>query len=256
MTHLFFKATGFTSGRDLPQLSGVEPLIPNVESASYGHWLYGGGSNSLIDKVNSRVLTAIPGATATPSYTENSLNLSTAIKNGLISNLEDKASQDIAMCAVVKVSSAGITQILGNLVASSDATTSGVGVFVLSQKVYVNVKPTTGNPTPGGINSLSPDLTLDYSKPFFVAFSVNKTLKKVIIFVSQGGVTKSAESTFSSAYLGSLNNFAVGNSVYSTGNNTASFYESIIFNNSLTFIQIEAIAMRSKERLANRNVSF
>lgn len=256
MSYLFFKAAGFTSSRDLPQLSGVEPLILNLENKAYGHWLFGGGAQSLADKVNSRALTPISGATVAPVYIANAVNLSSAIKNGLLSGLQDTASQDVTMCAVVKVPNIAVTTVLGNLVVSGDTTTSGAGIFVLSNKVYVSVKPTTGAPVSGGVNSLSPDMTIDYAKPFFIAFSLNKALKKVTLLVSQSGVTKSAEATFTASYIASLNNFAVGNSVYATGTTTAEFYEAIVFDSALSLAEITDIALRSKTRLTDRNVSF
>ncbi|EJP40811.1 hypothetical protein [Acinetobacter baumannii] len=43
---------------------------------------------------------------------------------------------------------------------------------------------------------------------------------------------------------------------YTGSSNTATYSEAIIFDNALTLAEIQNVALRSKDRMANRNISF
>ena len=257
MSHLFFKATGFTSSRDLPQLSGVEPLIPNVENKAYAHWLFGGSASSLVDVVNNKQLTLQPGATINPAYSENGVTISTAYGNSLLSDITDAASQNITMIAVVRCNTTSLAVLLGNLLPTGVNTSSSCGAFASAGKAYATVKPSVSGS--GVLNSLTPPASITQTSTFFIAVIVDKVAQKAVIHIEQGAVDSSNEGVFSSTYETSLNKIAVGNNCYTTSattSNTATYNEVIIFDRALTLAEIQAVATRSKERLANRNVSF
>lgn len=256
MSYLFFKATGFASSRNLPQLSGVEPLIPNIENQSYGHWLFGHDASSLIDVVNGRALTLQGGATTQPTYAATSVTIPTTVGNALLSDLIDVSDQSMTLCAVVKCASTALSVLLGNLVTFDTTTSSGLSAFSSANKVYLTVKPTTATNV-GGIASLTPAVTITQTSNFFIAASVNKSTKKGIIYVQQAGVESNNEAIYTSgSYQASTNKIGIGNVAYNGGLGVATYNEAIIFDKALTLDEIKAVAARSKERLSNRNVSF
>lgn len=261
MTQLFFKATNFISGRQLPVLQDVEPLIPIYENGCFGHWLLGSDSASLVDAVNGRLLTLQNGATVQPTYSDSGVTISTAVGNALLSDLTDTSSQDITMTAVVRCNVSALCILLGNLVPSNDVTESGLSAFVSSNKAYLTVKPTAASgASVNGISSLTPSASINQTSNFFIAISVNKSTRSGTIFISQNSTESSVNVTYSSpTYEDSVNKFAIGNSVYSSSNvisNTATFAEAIIFDKALTLTEIQAVATRSKERLSYRNIDF
>lgn len=256
MSYLFFKATGFTSSRALPVLQNVEPLIPSLENKAYGHWLFGGNESSLTDVVHNRLLTLQAGATVQPSYAENSVTIPTTIGNALLSDITDGADQSVTLCAVVKCASTSLSVLLGNLVTFDTATSSGLAAFLSANKAYATVKPATAN-NAGGVASLAAPATITQTANLFIAISVDKVTKKVIIYAQQGAIESSNEATYTSAsYAASINKIGVGNVAYVGGLGAATYSEAIIFDKALSLAEIQEVATRSKERLANRNVSF
>lgn len=257
MSHLFFKATGFVSGRNLPALQNVESILPNIGYSAYAHWSFKDNSASLIDMVNGRSLTVQTGATVQPTYNQNGVTISVAMGNALISDLADTADQDVTMMAVVKCSETALSILLGNLTTSSP--NSGLSAFILTGKPYLTVKPTNSSSSVDGISSLAPTGNINQQQNFFVAISVNKITKKGIIYAQQAGVEMSASSSFTATYTTSPNNFALGNSSYSASTNTAlkaTFAEMVMYDKALTLAEIQGVALRSKERLTNRGIAF
>lgn len=260
MTQLFFKAENFTSNRSLPRLSNVEPLLPNYEFESYGHWVFTSSSESLVDKVNFRNLTLQSGAVVQPTYSDTGVTVSTAVGNALLSDLADTSSQNITMTAVVRCNVTALSILLGNLVPSNNTSSSGLSAFVSTNKAYLTVKPTaaTGAAT-NGISSLTPSASINQTSNFFIGISVDKSTKKGIIFVSQGNTESSIDSVYSSStYASSANKLAIGNSVYSSSNvtsNTATFAEAVIFDKALTLTEIQAVANRAKSRMSSRGIT-
>lgn len=261
MAHLFFKAAGFTSGRSLPQLSNVEPLIPNVENKAYGHWIFGVDESSLIDVVNGKILSLQSGATVNPSYSENGLTISTAYGNSLQTDLIDSPTQDFTFCAVVRCNVSALSILLGNLPPSNDGTTSGTGLFASGGKAYLTSKPTAAAAaSSNGISSLAAPQNIVQTSNFFIAASIDKTMKKGIIYVQQADAESSNEATYNAlAYEQPSKKIAIGNNAYTTAitaANTATFAETILFSKALTLAEIQAVALRSKSRLVNRNIVF
>lgn len=256
MAHLFFKATGFTSGRDLPALSKVEPLIPNVENKAFGHWIFGGDELSLIDVVNQRSLTLQGGATTQPVYADSSVTIPTIPGNALLSDLNDESSQSLTLCAVVKCSSTVLSILLGNLVPSGSTESSGLGAFASDGKAYLTLRPQAGSAA-GGIGSLTPAGNIVQTNNFFIAVSVDKSTKKGIVYAQQSGAELNNEVLYTAAsYQSSLNKIAIGNVAYTGAAGSATYSEAIIFNKALNLAEIKAVALRSKERLLSRNVTF
>lgn len=257
MTHLFFKATGFSSSRSLPVLNNVEDLIPKYEADAYGHWLFGGSASSLVDVVNGKQLTLQSGATINPSYTENGVTISTAYGNSLLSDLTDGAAQNLTITAVVKCNNTALAVLLGNLLPTGVTTSSSCGAFVSASKAYATVKPSVSGS--GALNSLTPPDNVTQTSTFFIALSIDKSEKKVIIHLEQGAVDSSNEGTFTATYETSLNKIAIGNNAYTTSTstaNTATFNEAIIYNKALSLNEIRAVALRTKSRLSGRGIIF
>lgn len=256
MAHLFFKAAGFTSGRSLPQLSNVEPLIPNVENKAYGHWIFGVDESSLIDVVNGRMLALQGGATTQPVYTDASVTIPTIPGNALLSDLVDDSNQSVTLCAVVKCTSTALSILLGNLVPSASTVSSGLSAFTSAGKAYLTLKPVSAN-AQAGISSLAAPQNIVQTSNFFIAISVDKTSKKGIVYVQQSGVESSNEALYTAAsYQTSANKIAIGNVAYTGGIGSATYSEAIIFTEALTLAEIQAVALRSKSRLVNRNIVF
>ncbi|HEO1767954.1 hypothetical protein [Acinetobacter baumannii] len=256
MSFLFFKAKDFSSGRSLPQLNEVNDLIPKYEDDAYGHWLFGGGPSSLVDVVNGRILTLQSGATVQPIYADKTVTLSTAIGNALLTDLVDSSAQSLTLCAVVKCTTTALAILLGNLVPGTSTTSSGLGAFASAGKGYLTVKPVTANGS-AGIPSLSPPSPIIQTSNFFIATSINKNTKKGVVYIQQAGAESSNEASYTaSSYEPSANKIGIGNVAYATGGNTTIYSEAIVFDKALTLAEIQAVALRSKDRMANRNISF
>ncbi|HCV3128084.1 TPA: hypothetical protein OV565_002141 [Acinetobacter baumannii] len=255
MSFLFFKTKDFSSAHSLPQLKDVSDLIPQYENNAYGHWLFGGGPSSLVDVVNGRILTLQDGATVQPIYADKTVTLSTAIGNALLTDLVDSSAQSLTLCAVVKCTTTALAILLGNLVPSSSTTSSGLAAFASAGNGYLTVKPVAAGGA--GISSLTPPSSIVQTSNFFIASSVNKDTKKGIIYLQQLGVESSNESSYTAAsYESSANKIGIGNVAYTGSSNTATYSEAIIFDNALTLAEIQNVALRSKDRMANRNISF
>ncbi|HCG3529697.1 TPA: hypothetical protein NJU05_003439 [Acinetobacter baumannii] len=256
MSFLFFKTKDFSSAHSLPQLKDVSDLIPQYENNAYGHWLFGGGPSSLVDVVNGRILTLQNGATVQPVYGDKTITLSTAIGNALLTDLVDSSAQSMTLCSVVKCSTTSLAILLGNLVPSSSTLSSVLAAFASAGKGYLTVKPATAG-GPGGISSLTPPSSIVQTSNFFIATSVDKNTKKGIIYLQQLGVESSNESSYTAvSYESSANKIGIGNVAYTGSSNTATYSEAIIFDNALTLAEIQNVALRSKDRMANRNISF
>ncbi|EXG71794.1 hypothetical protein [Acinetobacter baumannii] len=256
MNQLFFQAKNFVSKRSLPKLSNVEDLLPNYEFESYGHWLFGGDSSSLIDVVNGKLLALQGGATVQPVYTDNSVTLSIANGNALISDLIDSSNQSVTLCTVVKCSSTALSILLGNLVPFGSTASSGLGGFASAGKAYLTLKAITG--TGGaGIGSLTPAASITQTNNFFIAISVDKATKKGIVYVQQAGTESSNEATYASpSYDTALNKFGICNVAYTGAAGSATYNEAVIFDKALTLDEIKAVASRAKDRMKNRGITF
>lgn len=256
MTQLFFRAQSFVSGRATVQLQKVEPLVQVLENDAYGHWIFSENSSSLTDKVNNRNLTVQSGASVVPAFTYNSMSLSLESGNSLITTLTDTSNQSFTLCAVVKVTGDGLRILLGNLVPSSSVVYSGSGAFVSSNKGFVTVKPSIASPASvNGVSSLELSDIPNQTEYFFIAMSVNKISKKAIIYVLQNS-EHFAEKAYTASSYDNSNKLAIGNAFYSGASGSASYAEAIIYDKALTVDQIKAVAMRSKDRMSDRNIYF
>lgn len=260
MTQLFFKAANFTSNRATVQLQKVEPLMQVLENDAYGHWIFGENSSSLTDKVNAKSLILQNTASVLPSYTNSSVTISTALGNALQTDLIDSAAQNFTLCAVVKCNTTALSVLLGNLVPSSDASSSGFGAFASSGKCYLTAKPTAAAAaSSNGISSLTTTQNIAQTSNFFIAVSIDKSTKKGVLYITQNSVESNGESSFTGTYESSSKKIAIGNNAYTTSitaSNTATFSEAIIYDKALTLEQIKSVAKRSRERMSDRNIYF
>lgn len=263
MTNLCFQIDGYVSpfADQLPKVQTEDLIyIEKYEEDAYGHWIFGGNSGSLIDKVNSKALTLAPSATINPTFSETGVTISVAHGNCLLSDLPDSATQNLTMCAVVKCNTTALSILLGNLPDSFNTTVSGVSVFMSANKPYLTVKPTTAQASGNGIQSLTVPNDINQTQNFFIALSLDKTTKRGIIYVNQQNIELSNQSTFSaSAYVSSNNELSIGNRAYTASNtasNTASFAEAIIFDKALSLSEMKAVANRAKTRQTKRGNAF
>lgn len=254
MTQLLFKAENFISSKANIQISKVDPLFRTLELDSYGHWILGSDSSSLVDKVNSRNLTVQSGATVQPIYSNAAVELSTVIGNSLMSGLSDSSQQDFTLCLVCKCNQNGLTILGGNLPASAN-TASGSGIFSSSGVGYATVKPTANQASIDGVSSLSAGTSYNQSEYFFIAISVNKASKSATVYVLQN-TERFAEKTYTAANYGGLNKIAIGNAFYSGGSGSALFAEAILYDKALSSSQISSVALRSRERMKEKNISI
>ncbi|MEN8390203.1 hypothetical protein ABFP25_03415 [Acinetobacter indicus] len=251
MTNLCFQIDGYVSpfADQLPKVQTEDLIyIEKFEEDAYGHWLFGGTSTSLVDKVNGRTLTLQAGATVQPIYADNYVRLGAAKGQSLQSGLMDSAVDGYTISGVVQPETSDLMVLLGTLGASTEP--QGAGIFTSAGKVFA-----TGRT---GVSSLDPGLALDTSKPVFVSVSVNKTSGVVNIVAMQNGVT--FEKTSTGAQVDSGTALSVGNSRYTTSAtyNTLKnkYYEAIIHNRALSISEMKAMANRAKIRQAKRGNAF
>ena len=251
MTNLCFQIDGYVSpfADQLPKVQTEDLIyIEKFEEDAYGHWLFGGTSTSLVDKVNGRTLTLQAGATVQPEYGENYVHLGAAKGQSLQSGLIDSAVTGYTISGLVQPETSDLMVLLGSLGTNTEP--QGAGVFTSAGKVFATART--------GVSSLDPGLALDISKPVFVSVSVNKTSGVVNIVAMQNGVT--FEKTSTGAQVDSGTALSVGNSRYttSTAYNTLKnkYYEAIIHNKALSIAEMKAMANRAKIRQTKRGNAF
>ncbi|WP_104488831.1 hypothetical protein [Acinetobacter indicus] len=233
----------------LPKIATQDLIyVEKFEEDAYGHWVFGGDANSLVDKVNSRSLTLQAGATIQPEYGENYVRLSAAKGQSLQSGLLDSAVTDYTVSGVVMPEDVALMVLLGNL--GSNDVGLGAGLFTSENKVYVTART--------GVSSVDAGLALDMSKPAFISMSVNKTTGVVNIVAMQNGAT--FENTATGAQVEAAAPISVGNSRFtiSAAYNTLKnkYYEAIIHDKALSIAEMKAMADRAKIRQANRGLTF
>lgn len=258
MTHLFFKAQGFTSDHNLPRLDSVKPLIDSYEIGAYGHWIFDANASSINDNISNRTLETMAGATVSPTFTKGGLVISLGSGNALLTDLADTATQNVTFCGVVKVYPSGVAMLFGDLPPSGAGANNGLAVFASSatSNSLLTVRP-TGGVGADGINSLSAGMPLTFSEYFFVAASIDKLAKQAFVYVQQAKQESSASSTFTGTYVNSGHNFALGNSRYtSVTGGSFTIAEAIIFDEALDLNAVKGIATRSKKRLQSRDIVF
>lgn len=251
MTNLCFQIDGYVSpfADQLPKVQ-TEDLIytEKFEEDAYGHWLFGGTSTSLVDKVNGRTLTLQAGATVQPIYADNYVRLGAAKGQSLQSGLLDSAVNGYTISGIVQPETNDLMVLLGALGANTEP--QGAGIFTSANKVYATART--------GVSSLESGLLLDISKPVFVSMSVDKASGVVNIVAMQNGVIFEKTSTGAQVDLGTA--LSVGNSRYTT---TATYntlknkyYEAIIHNKALSIAEMKAMADRAKIRQTKRGNAF
>ena len=230
--------------------------IEKFEKDAYGHWLFGSDSSSLIDKVNGRSLTLQVGATIPPVYSANHVQLSNLKGNALISDLVDAAATNITAVFIAKASTAGLHIIGGNLPHSSSITASGSGVFVGSNKPYLNLKPLVASST-GMISNVTSNQDIDQTNNLLIAISVNKTTKQCILYTQQNDIESIKTTAYAGTYETSPNKISVGNGYYTAASGpTVSFVEAIIYDKALSVAELQAVATRAKLRQQKRGLTF
>lgn len=250
MINLLFQADDFVSSRNLPLVQNIQDVIyvERYEEDAYGHWLFGGDSSSLVDKVNGRSLSVQAGATVQPIYEDNHVRLGAAKGQSLQSGLLDSAVTGYTISGLVQPEASDLMVLLGTLGAAAEP--QGAGIFTSAGKVFA-----TGRT---GVSSLESGLLLNMSKPVFVSMSVNKTSGVVNIVAMQNGVT--FEKTSTGAQVDSGTALSVGNSRYTTtaAYNTLKnkYYEAIIHDKALTLAEMKGLASRLKTRQEERGVTF
>lgn len=258
MADLLFQTDFVSSRTDLPKVQNIEDIIyvETFESDAYDHWLFGKDSSSLVGKVHGRQLTLQAGATVQPSYGASYVVIGGKNGNAFLTDLVDSATQSLTLSAVVKTTDSTLVILMGNLVPTGYTLASGCGIFASMEKGYVTVKPLTSVGT-GGANSITPNNDIDQFDYFFIAASINKTTKTVIIYTERLGVGASNQTIWASNYEASPNKIAVGNGFYSSSTTgTLNFAEAIVFDKALNLSDLQGLAKRSKPRMKNRGITF
>jgi len=236
------------SGR-LPTVQTEDLIyIDRYEEDSYGHWVFGGDTGSLMDKVNLRTLSVQPGATVQPSFTANYVSLGAAKGQSLQAAINDNSYDAYTISAVVMPADTSLMNLFGTLGATDSP--QGAGVFTSAGVAYV-----TGRTT---VSSLNAGIALIPNQPVFLSFSVNLTTGVINLVALQNDVIY--EKTATGTQTPSSTPLSIGNSRYTTSAAYNSlknkFYEAIIHTKALTLNEMKAVAMRAKVRQEHRGVSF
>lgn len=257
MPNLLFQSTDFISKRNLPVLKTIEDVIyvERFEADAYGHWLFL-DNTPLVDRVNNRTMSQLPGAASPPVLSLEGVKLVNQVGNGLISDLADDATTNVTQISICKVNASTLCVVQGNLVGTGNTTASGTGVYTSANKALANMKPIVSNNT-GALNGTTINQTLALNEFCLIAHCVNKTAKTLTLYVLNNDVENSVTASFTATYEANAHKVGLGNNYYNSGSLAElTIVESIIYNKALTLAEIKAVASRSKIRLANRGIIF
>ena len=222
--------------------------IEKYETDAHGHWVFGGDSSSLIDKVNSSLLAVQAGATIQPAHFDNYLALSNIPGNALVSSIVDSAVSQFTMSGLFMPNSTNLSTIMGNLAGASGETATGFGIFTSAGKLYATIRTQ--------VSSWDVGLALDPVKPVFASLSINKTTGIVNFVAQQAGIFYE-KTTTNLNYLNAGVPFSFGNNRFpSSFTNTNKMYEGIIHDKALSIDEMKMVANRMKIRQEQRGIVF
>ncbi|WP_312681075.1 LamG-like jellyroll fold domain-containing protein [Stenotrophomonas chelatiphaga] len=232
-------------GAPVVPASNIKPLYPGrPESAAIAHWLLGGNTASLADLKTQRSL--VP-AGAMPSFESNVAVIPNGI-NGLKTGVADAAAYTLAVVFRLDSEVGGNGRVIGGPSGASTLDNKGV---LISQPAAntVNITPRAHA---SGIALTAEQLAPALGNYVFLAVAV--AAQSVTTFV--GGVGR-ATRTLPSAIGLSDRQIAVGNAYYTGGTYTAGMRlaEAIVFGETLTPAQVDALYQRSKQRAAERGIT-
>lgn len=214
----------------------------DYEAQSYDHWVFGSDASSLVGLNNGNALSP----QSTPTYGSNYARIGTAVGNGLRTALEDSATSEDTVVAVVRVATLpGIQIPFGTL-----DTSTGGSLFFGDGNCSITYR---------GIFSSQPaGNAITANTWHFVAVSrdFRGTGKSIKSLVGGGSVVERASSaTYSPAPAG--RKISAGNAYYGSGVATGvmDLAEFIVFNRALSSAELLALYARRKTKLAARGVT-
>lgn len=233
----------------LPTVSTEDLIcIERFEADSYGHWLFGRNSTSLVDKVNGRALSIQAGALVQPVYSENNVQLSIKAGNALVSDLLDSSVTQFTMSGLFMPGSTDLSTIMGNLAAFGGETATGFGIFTSAGKLYATIRTQ--------VSSWDVGLALDPLKPVFASLSINKTTGIVNFVAQQAGIFYE-KTTGNLNYLNAGVPLSFGNNRYPSAlTNNQKMYEGILHNRALSIGEMKSLANRVKIRQEQRGMTY
>lgn len=246
MENVFIQAKGFISQRNLPVISRVAPIIPELayEASAYGHWVFDNSGNSLNSKVGSKVLTLQAGATVPPVYGANYVELACKNGNALMTDLLDNVAQ-FTMMGVIQPRNTALDISMGTM--NTGASATGAGIFTSAGVPYLTIRANPSSLSIGGV--------IASDAPLFAALSIDVPTNTYTALVGiQGQVfTKSGTITWNKSDTA----IALGNSRYvSTNTNKMRAYEFAVFNKSMTIEELTNIEYRARQRCQLRGISY
>lgn len=246
MQNVFIEAKGFISQRNLPVVSRVAPIIPEIEyeASAYGHWVFDNSGTQLTSKVGPKVLTVQAGATVQPEYGPNYVELASKNGNALMTDLLDNVAQ-FTMMGVIHPRGTGLDISMGTL--SSGTGSTGASCFTSAGVPYITIRTNPASLAVGG--------SIPSDSPLFVALSVDvptNTYTALVgiqgqVFTKSGGITWNKSDTA----------IALGNSRYlSTNVNKMRAYEFAVFNKSCTLEELINMEYRARKRCQLRGITY
>lgn len=224
-----------------------------VERNAYGHWTFGDNADSLIDALNDRVLT-LQNASFPPTYNQSHITHSVVNGRALMSDyVEAAGSGAYTICAVQRVpQGVGPTpELFGNM-----STSTGGSPFLgpetpeLEREIY--------NTYRGAFHSVGSGFKIKMGQWFFLANSFYygpsnaaglKTLR------GQSGVTNTFQSgPPAGAYIKSSLPLALGNPALASATGSIDTAEFVIFDSALDLAGMQAVYVRSKQRMLRKGI--
>lgn len=246
MQNVFIEAKGFISQRNLPIISKVAPIIPELayEATAYGHWVFDNSGTQLTSKVGSKVLTVQAGATIQPEYGPNYVDLACKNGNALMTDLLDNVAQ-FTMMGVIHPRATALDVSMGTMGSGTGA--NGAGYFTSAGVPYITIRTNPASLAVGG--------SIPSDSPLFVALSMDVPTNTYVALVGiQGQVfSKTGTMTWSKSDTA----IALGNSRYAS-TNTAKLraYEFAVFNKSCTLEELTNMEYRARQRCQLRGISY
>jgi hypothetical protein len=251
MNSPFLMLGGLNISIGIGRISRANVNLPfGAEAGAYGHWLFGGTSESLTSiDANERTLTA---QSAAPTYSSGYISLTMNEGNALQSDLTD-TGQDMTLCVVARTlqSTNGIIPLAGN--ADNSSGTTGRMLYRA---------PSGGSYNMGHLNTnvgrvMSPARTMLDNAFVFAAASVATTpTTNNLLMLAGGQAVQTLSQTFVGATAGTAP-IGLGNSGYSvTPTVSTDFAEFILFDYALTATELADVYARSQERMADRGITL
>lgn len=223
----------------LPTISDIT-LLSDAEYGAFGHWLFGGGPDSLTG-ITSDNKTLITGTTA-PLWSSNYVTLN-GFNAGLKSTMETDSYNEVSLCMVFKTQST-----LNSDVIAGNATTTGSngGFFVgtnASNELYVTIHGVVNNLVIG--SELQPDTW------YFLGLSLDLTTGSLVKYTLSG---ISDSKTYTGNYISNADKISVGNSYINNASRPIDYAEFILFPYALSESGLNSVYNRSKSRMSDKGI--